>query len=179
MGITPPQSSHGSAAVGVIVAILIIGAVGVLGYYQFAVVGTNSTTTTTTSSGPTVTCPGPQCANVSIPSGASSPPPGWTSGQTTYGYSPDSITVVIGINNTLFWTNNDASVHTVTSATIPAGAQAFDSGNMNQGDTFQVTLTVPGTYLYRCTIHPWMWGTVVVLAAGNSGSSSSSTTAST
>ena len=157
MNVQNAKGSSGSAAVGAVVAILIIGAVATLGYYQIAVTG--NTTTTTTSSAPTVTCPSAACVNVTIPSGASSPPAGYTAGQkTTFGFSPDTITVVIGKNNTVFWTNDDAAPHTATSDT----AGIFDSGTLNSGDTFQFTFTTPGTYTYHCNFHPWMQGTIIV-----------------
>lgn len=152
------QSSKGSAAVGVVIAILIIGAVATLGYYQFVVAG-NQTTTTTTSTAPSVTCPSSACVNVTIPSGASSPPAGYTSGQkTTFGFTPDTITVVIGKNNTVLWINDDAAPHTATSDT----AGVFDSGTISSGGTYQHTFTTPGTYAYHCSFHPWMQGTVIV-----------------
>lgn len=75
------------------------------------------------------------------------------------GYSPDTIHVVIGVNNTVTWTNYDNVVHTVTST-----ANAFDSGNVNPGETFSYTFTAAGTYAYYCIYHPWMKGTIVVTA---------------
>lgn len=159
------MSSQGSTIVGAIVAILIIGAVGTLAYYQIEVAG-NQTSTTTTQTVPTVTCPSSACVNVTIPSGAASAPPGYTSGQkTTYGYTPDVVTVVIGKNNTVFWTNDDPAPHTVTSDTVGL----FDSGSTgpltSQGGTFQFTFLTPGTYAYHCSFHPWMQGTIVVKSA--------------
>jgi len=74
------------------------------------------------------------------------------------GYEPDNITVVIGVNNTVIWTNNDNEPHTVT-----ASDGSFDSGNMNPGDTFTYTFTKPGAYTYICTYHPWMRGYVTVI----------------
>ena len=74
------------------------------------------------------------------------------------GYDPDNITVVIGVNNTVTWTNNDNEPHTVTAAD-----GSFDSGNMNPGATFTYTFTKPGTYMYICTYHPWMHGYVTVI----------------
>lgn len=94
---------------------------------------------------------------VSIAPGAGVPP--------SKGFAPDNITVVIGLNNTVTWTNNDASVHTVTSTTVPAGASPFDSGLLAQGGTFTYTFVTPGVYDYHCTIHPWMTGSVRVEAA--------------
>jgi len=165
MSTQSPQGARTSVAVGAVVAILIVGAVATLGYYQFFVANTTSSTTTTSST-PLVTCPSAACVNVTIFSGASSAPSGYTAGQkTTFGYTPDVVTVVIGTNNTVYWTNNDAAPHTVTSDT----AGLFDSGNSgpltSQGGTYQFTFTTPGTYAYHCSFHPWMQGTVVVKAA--------------
>jgi len=91
-----------------------------------------------------------ESVHVSIVSGASS---------YVTGYDPDNITVVIGVNNTVVWTNNDNEPHTVT-----ASDGSFDSGNMNPGGTFTYTFTRPGTYSYICTYHPWMRGFVTVVS---------------
>ena len=159
------QGPRGSVAVGAVVAILIVGAVGTLGYYQFFV-AKSTTSTTSSSSAPSVTCPSAACVNVTNFAGASSQPSGYTAGQkTTYGYTPDVVTVVIGKNNTVFWINNDAAPHTATSDT----AGVFDSGVTgpltNQGGTYQFTFTTPGTFTYHCSFHPWMQGTVIVKAS--------------
>ena len=81
-------------------------------------------------------------------------------GSYSTGYDPDNITVVIGVNNTVIWTNNDNEPHTVT-----ATNGNFDSGNMNPGGTFTYTFRTPGSYIYTCTYHPWMRGYVTVLEA--------------
>ena len=160
------QGAKGSVAVGAVVAILIIGAVATLGYYQFVVTKPGSTTTTSSSSGPTITCPSLACISVNMTSGAGIPPGGYTPGQTTtYGFSPDAITVVIGKNNTIFWTNADSAQHTATSTSVPTGAATFDSGILSPGQTFQVTLTTPGTYHYHCSLHSWMQGTIIVVSS--------------
>lgn len=103
---------------------------------------------------------------VSIPAGAGAGP------SAAPGYAPDVITVVIGVNNTVTWTNNDPIHHTVTST---AGNGSISSGDMAQGVTFTYTFSTPGTYNYLCVYHAWMTGTVIVLAASTSTSSSSST----
>ncbi len=118
-----------------------------------------SSSTTTSSSGSASTSHSAtgtaKGVSVSIPNGANSPsnPPG---------YAPATVTVVVGVNNTITWTNNDVAAHTVTSATIPTGATSFNSQIMAAGSTFSVTLTVPGTYQYVCSLHNWMKGTVIV-----------------
>lgn len=168
-------SAKGSTAVGVIVAVLIIGAVGVIGYYQVEVAPNqlSTGTTSTTSGAAQVNCQTTptKCVNVTIVSGAGTPYSGYSQGSTTlYGYDPSTTTVVIGVNNTVVWTNKDVAFHTATSnAGDPA---SFESGCINgQGapcasagvDSYQFTFTVPGTYLYHCDYHPWMLGKVIVV----------------
>ena len=99
---------------------------------------------------------------VTIPSGAASP-----SGAP--GYSPDTVTVVIGVNNTVTWMNNDTAgggtAHTVTPVTEPtAGNWSNGSGNLPAGMSYTFTFTVPGTYFYDCIYHTWMTGSVIVKA---------------
>lgn len=180
------SSGKGSAAVGIIVAVLIIGAVASIGYYQVAVAPNQAKgTTTSTSSASTVNCQATPsaCVLVSIVSGASSPYSGYKAGSTTlYGYDPLTITVVIGVNNTVVWTNDDVAFHTATEVSGPtpsfnsqcldgSGATCPSGGGTN---TFQYTFTTPGTYTYQCQYHPWMLGKVIVLAGSSQGSASGS-----
>jgi copper-containing nitrite reductase len=115
---------------------------GALGIFQVAG-GTTTTSTTSTTSvqGPTVI----------IPSGASTTSPG---------YSPDVITVVIGMNATVTWVNDDNTPHTVTDK-----GGSFNSGELDPGKSWSHTFTLPGTYHYYCIYHPnVMTGEVIVLA---------------
>lgn len=85
-------------------------------------------------------------------------PAGATSTTTTimnFAFHPMTLTVRAG--TTVTWTNQDSSTHTVT-----AVAGGFDSGNMPQGMTFSHTFPTAGTYAYRCNIHQYMTGSVVV-----------------
>jgi plastocyanin len=75
------------------------------------------------------------------------------------GYSPSSITVVIGVNDTVTWKNMDTAPHTVT-----AKDGTFDSGNLDSGQSYTHTFTTPGTYQIFCKYHSWMHGTVTVKA---------------
>jgi len=77
--------------------------------------------------------------------------------ETSRGYAPAIVHVVIGVNNTVTWTNNDQVTHTVT-----ALDGSFDSGLMQPGQIYVHTFTTPGTYQYHCQIHAWMNGTVIV-----------------
>ena len=116
---------------------------GTVGVFQVAN-SSSASVSITTSSG---ISSGPQ---VSIQSGSA------TNSTKTY-YSPTAITVVIGVNNTVTWINNDVAPHTVT-----ANDGSFDSGIFNQGQSWTHTFTTPGTYTYHCTIHPSMSGTITV-----------------
>lgn len=80
------------------------------------------------------------------------------------GYTPDAITLVLGVNSTVTWTNNDSVHHTVTTTSAPTGG-SFNSGNMDPGATCTHTFTVAGTYEYDCIYHSWMTGTIVVKAS--------------
>ena len=74
-------------------------------------------------------------------------------------FSPQSTTVVIGVNNTITWTNSDPKgiTHTVTS-----NQGLFNSGDLAKNGQFTCTFVTPGTYYYRCIYHPLMVGTVFV-----------------
>ena len=83
-------------------------------------------------------------------------------------FSPNDITLVIGVNNSVTWVNDDSTEHTATFTSGPAGANlASISGDIQPGTSFgPVTFSVPGTYAYHCQFHPgWMRGTIIVLAA--------------
>ncbi|MDG6901428.1 MAG: cupredoxin domain-containing protein [Nitrososphaerota archaeon] len=83
-------------------------------------------------------------------------------------FNPETVTVVIGVNSTVVWSNEDAAIHTVTSTTLDAsGVPLFNSGDMAMGAEFSYTFTVPGTYVYICIYHGEMVGKVVAEAQGN------------
>ena len=59
---------------------------------------------------------------------------------------------------TIKWTNKDPYAHTVTSS-----ANKFDSGNLNEGQTFQFKFDSVGTFNYYCQYHlPDMKGKIIV-----------------
>ena len=71
-------------------------------------------------------------------------------------FSPASLSVQVG--DTVTWTNVDDSPHTVTS-------EAFDSGNLDAGQTFSFTFTEAGTFSYVCNYHDEMTASVTVAEA--------------
>lgn len=80
-------------------------------------------------------------------------------------FSFSSIPNALQVGDVITWTNNDASSHTVTSTTVPAGAASFDSGSLTSGNTFQYTIAVAGNYEYKCSFHTSMTGTFTVATA--------------
>lgn len=91
-----------------------------------------------------------------------------------FAFHPDTITVVIGVNNTVIWTNNDATSHTVTSDN-----SLFGSGTLAPHATYTHTFDQAGAYGYHCSIHTYMTGTVhVVSQAPTTTATSSSASAS-
>jgi plastocyanin len=89
-------------------------------------------------------------------------------------FEPSQITVPLGAS--VVWTNTGAIQHTVTDdpskaqnksdAELPPGAQAWDSGNVDPGKTFEHTFTVPGTYKYFCIPHESAGMVATVIVSG-------------
>lgn len=168
----PPSSRLGSwtSLAALIVVIVIIVATGVYvlsGRGFLAPSPVTSASSSTTTGQPPV---GPTTQSTSATANASSasgnPPPvivkvsiapGASTNNTSPGYSPVQITVVIGVNNTVAWTNNDRAIHTVT-----AHDNSFDSGDLSPGQTYTHTFTQVGTFTYSCKYHSWMHGSVIV-----------------
>jgi amicyanin len=72
-----------------------------------------------------------------------------------YSFQPKIITIKAG--STVVWTNYDNVGHTVTS-----DDGTFDSGTISQNQTYSRKFSVPGSFTYHCTPHPYMEGTVIV-----------------
>jgi len=96
-------------------------------------------------------------AYISIPFGASSE-------GNKINFKPSTIVVPQGTKIT--WTNNDATVHTVTSGKVnPDGtfslSDLFEGGYIPPGQNLEISPN-PGNYTYFCKIHPWLGGTISV-----------------
>jgi plastocyanin len=80
------------------------------------------------------------------------------------GYEPPTVTVSAG--GTVVWDNQDNALHTATSGNpetaTPDGK--FDTGliGANQQSKPVTMPTEPGDYVYFCTLHPFLVGTVTV-----------------
>jgi plastocyanin len=170
---SPPAKTL--TATGPVIIVIIVIAAALLGYYQIVYYPTVAPTSTTI----TIVPPTKLNVTVTIPSGAGS------SGKpTSFYYEPDVITVVAGYNSTVFWRNNDSSVHTVTAALNSPDPRFNDFGptsqpwnNVNPSTEVNFTFTTPGTYNYSCSYHNWMKGEVIVLAGNSSSGAGSSSPA--
>ncbi len=87
-------------------------------------------------------------------------------------FAPAGTTIHVG--DTITWTNDGPSSHTAT-----AKDGSFDTGILKQGQSASHTFTQPGTYAYVCQIHPFMHGTITVLASTTSSSSTTTPTTTT
>jgi plastocyanin len=79
-----------------------------------------------------------------------------------YAFSPASITIQAG--DVVSWTNNSnaSEGHNVTGS-------GFSSGTLHSGQSYSHTFASAGTFSYVCTIHPFMKGSVRVVASGSGG----------
>ena len=84
-------------------------------------------------------------------------------------FSPASTTIHVG--DTITWSNSGPSSHTAT-----AGNGSFNTGILKKGQSASHTFTQPGTYAYACQIHPFMHGTIIVLASTTSTTTSPAAT---
>jgi plastocyanin len=68
-------------------------------------------------------------------------------------YEPDTTQITKG--DAIVWTNDDSTMHTVTSND---GGATFDSSIINAGETFKLDTSSLelGKYDYLCIVHPWM-----------------------
>jgi plastocyanin len=87
------------------------------------------------------------------------------------GFLPPTITVVMGINNTARWVNQDDTAHFIEADYNDSQwfeatrlSRDFSSKNaLEPGETFEFTFTKPGEFGYHSVPHPWKHGTVIVL----------------
>jgi plastocyanin len=82
-------------------------------------------------------------------------------------FYPPELTVPTGSDVT--WTNDDDITHTITSGKNAGYGMyeflqdgVFNSGELDEGESFTFHFAEPGRYEYFCVPHPWMNGVIVV-----------------
>jgi plastocyanin len=70
-----------------------------------------------------------------------------------FAFMPKTIAVPVG--TTVTWTNEDGTEHNVTGA-------GLKSASFGAGGTYSYTFAKAGTFMYACSLHPQMKGTVTV-----------------
>jgi plastocyanin len=78
-----------------------------------------------------------------------------TVGIANFVYHPTPLT--IGAGTRVSFANRSGVAHTATQ-----NGGGFDTGRIKPGKVISVTFKRPGTYLFHCTIHPFMHGKIVV-----------------
>lgn len=76
-------------------------------------------------------------------------------------YESRTVTIIIGVNNTIRWIQQDEVPSTVVSDQLYDGT-GFTSPHLLLGDMWSHTFTKPGTYGYHSSPHPWKTGTIIV-----------------
>ena len=89
--------------------------------------------------------------SVIIPKGASNP-------NCEKCYIPTVIKIVLGVNNTVKWTNLDDAPSSVLS-----DKRFFDSGPILPNQTWSFVFQKVGSFTYHSEPHPWMKGEVIVM----------------
>ncbi|MFB3908992.1 MAG: plastocyanin/azurin family copper-binding protein [Candidatus Eisenbacteria bacterium] len=80
-----------------------------------------------------------------------------------FAFNPSTLTIAPG--DSVRWTNLDAIPHTSTSGVDCTSDGLWDSGTLNQGDTFVWVASGAGDYYYFCSLHcPMMEGEIEVEA---------------
>ena len=70
-------------------------------------------------------------------------------------FEPPTLEVAAGTEVT--WVNRDEEIHALV-----ADDGSFHSKAIDGDETFSQVFATPGTYAYRCSLHPHMTGTIVV-----------------
>jgi plastocyanin len=126
-------------AIGVVVALIVIGAVALTRKSNTPQPAASSSQSSSSASDST----NPTSGNITIKDMM---------------FTPSQITVAKG--GTVTWTNDDTIAHTVVDDLSGVGGP--NSGNIASGATYSFTFTKVGSFQYHCNLHPSMRGTIVV-----------------
>jgi plastocyanin len=73
---------------------------------------------------------------------------------TNFAYEPPNVTIAAG--QTVTWTNKDGVPHDATGS-------GWTSGSISSGQSYTRLFDKPGTYPYKCQVHPAMPGGTVTV----------------
>ncbi|MBI1829501.1 MAG: hypothetical protein HY222_04835 [Thaumarchaeota archaeon] len=93
-------------------------------------------------------------------------PPGFDDPRSGKTFEPSLIKVVIGINNTVRWTNKALTADTIISDGFKESnsfGEIFGGSTLMPGNTYEFTFTKGGTYGYHGQSNSWNKGKVMVL----------------
>lgn len=130
----------------IIIAFLLLIAVGVGAYY--IIFNKNSSTTSTNTSQTYI-------PSVSIPSALDNSKSAIINIK-DFSFNPPTLTIKTGTKVT--WVNNDSAPHTVTSDS----SGLLNSSTLSQGQSFSFIFADSGSITYHCSIHPMMKGNLTV-----------------
>jgi uncharacterized protein (TIGR03118 family) len=80
-----------------------------------------------------------------------------------FAFAPASKTIQVG--DTVTWMNADLSAHTTTSGAPGVPDGQWDSGFLQQDQSFSHTFNTAGAFPYYCSLHTFMTGTITVQGA--------------
>ena len=69
----------------------------------------------------------------------------------------DPATIEVPVGATVTWVNHDEEIHALV-----ASDASFRSPGLDGDETYAHEFDAPGTYEYRCALHPQMVGKIVV-----------------
>ena len=77
-------------------------------------------------------------------------------------YQPSPVQIESG--ETIIWTNNDLTVHTITEGSTATSAvlDGFDSGLHDPDQIYTLVFNTSGIIEYHCTLHPTMTGKIII-----------------
>ena len=104
--------------------------------------------------------PTPAPTHTPTPAATSTPEPAAAPTELTANADIQNFThedLAVQVGTTVVWTNQDGAPHTTTAA-----KGQWDSGILQQGETFSFTFSDVGVFSYRCDIHRTMTGEVTV-----------------
>lgn len=105
---------------------------------------------------PAPAVPAAVAPTAAAPAGSAAPAGTTTVVMRNFLFAPDTITVPAGATVTVV--NQDGAIHTLT-----ANDGSFDTGRIAGRATGTFTApSKPGTYPYKCAVHPFMTGTLTV-----------------